>query len=312
MVLYTIGAIAYVIMITLYVYRFIVTNDKRRWQNLTLFTAFMALGVVLFVLEGASGMALVQLILGMLIFNGMIPTYGTDINFVYIAFGVGYILLSYVMGLPLIAQAMLFGMLSEVIMMKSVKERHGNTTVEIKRDTFQILAGFFFIAVFYFLQAATADVVVLSTIMLGVFFLNYAKTMRRKRFSDFIYRLERRNTSLGHGALWLAMGTLIAISFLSKPYIMVVFAAVFISDSMATIIGVTYKSKKLPYNKSKSVAGSFVYFMTAFVISYPFIGWVALPIAIVAALVESMPWKLDDNFSVSLVLVALLLVMSKV
>ncbi len=311
MVLYTIGAIAYVVMVTLYVYRFIVAKDNKRWQKLTLFTIFMALGIILFLLEGASGGALIQLILGMLIFNGMIPTYGTDINFVYIIFGIGYILLEWLLGLSFIAQAMLFGMLSEVMMMTSVKERHANRAIEVRRDMLQALFGCLFIAAFYFFSAATADVLVLSMIMLGVFLLNYAKTMHRRTFSEFIYNLERRNTALGHGALWLAMGTLIAISFLAKPYIMVVFAALFIGDSMATIIGVTYKSKKLPYNKSKSMAGTVAYFLSTFVVSYIFIGWVALPVAILAAFVESIPWKLDDNFSVSIVLVAVLLALGR-
>lgn len=306
MVLFIIGEIAYVFLITLFIYRFIITRDSARWKKLALFLFFIALGSALFVSEGATGLALVQLILGMLIFNGMIPTYGTDINFVYIAMGIGYILLSYFMGFAFIAQAMLFGMLSEVIMMKSVKERRRNRTVEVRRDIIQTIAGITFIIAYVLFSNVAADVLILSVIMIGIFLLNYAKTMHRKSISNMIYNLERKNTSLGHGALWLAMGTLVAVSFLDKPYILVIFAAIFIGDSMATIIGITYGGKRLPYNRSKSMAGTFVYFLSTFVASFVFIGWLALPIAIIAAFVESVPWKVDDNFSVSLVLVALL------
>ena len=310
MVLFIIGEIAYVFLITLFIYRFVVTKDSARWKRLGLFLLFIVLGSALFVAEGATGLALVQLVLGMLIFNGMIPTYGTDINFIYIAMGIGYILLSYFMGFAFIAQAMLFGMLSEVIMMKSVKEHHRNRIVEVRRDILQVVAGIVFIIAYVMFSDVAADVIVLSVIMIGVFLLNYAKTMHRKRLSDMIYNLERKNTSLGHGALWLAMGTLMAVSFLGKPYIIAVFAAIFIGDSMATIIGVTYGGKSLPYNRSKSISGSFVYFLSTFAVSFPFIGWIALPIAIAAALVESMPWKIDDNFSVSFVLVVLLIAIS--
>ena len=310
MIAYTLGAIAYVVMITMLVYRLVAVRDRKKWKKLTLFSLFIALGVLLFTYEGASPIVVVQLILGMLIFNGMIPTYGSDINFVYIAFGIVYILVSYVMGLTLIAQAMLLGMLSEVAMMRDLKERIGNRRTEVRRDAVQMAAGAAIILLFYFLNINLASVVLLFIIMAGIFLVNMAKERKSERISKLVYGLERRNTALGLGALWLALGVLIAISFLGKPYIIVVFAALFIGDSAATIVGVTYSGPKLPYNSHKSIAGSFVYFLATFAISFPIIGWLALPAAALAAFVESLPWKLDDNFAVSLALVAAFLAMA--
>ena len=217
MIAYTLGAIAYVVMITMLVYRLVAVRDRKKWKKLTLFSLFIALGVLLFTYEGASPIVVVQLILGMLIFNGMIPTYGSDINFVYIAFGIVYILVSYVMGLTLIAQAMLLGMLSEVAMMRDLKERIGNRRTEVRRDAVQMAAGAAIILLFYFLNINLASVVLLFIIMAGIFLVNMAKERKSERISKLVYGLERRNTALGLGALWLALGVLIAISFLGKP-----------------------------------------------------------------------------------------------
>ncbi len=307
MIAYYLGAFAYGAMIALFVYRLIYTSDKKRWKKFTLFMLFMSLGVLLFGYEGESGVQIIQLILGMIIFNGMLSTYGSDMNFVYLAFAIVYIFVSYAMGLALMAQAMLLGMLSEVAMMKGIKEKTGDKHLEIRRDVIQIIFGIALISAFYLLNTMLADVILLFVIILGVFVVNVSKDGRLKSLSKTMYYFERRNTALGLGALWLALGALIAVSFLATPYVIVIFGAIFIGDSAATIVGVSYKSARLPHNSGKSVAGSLVYFLTTFIIGYIVIGPLAIPIAFIAALVESLPWKLDDNFAVSIVLVAIIL-----
>jgi dolichol kinase len=299
MIAYFALALAYIIMVSLLVYRFIRTPDKKKWKRLALLLLFIAIGSLLFTYEGVSITGTAELIVGILIFNGMIDTYGSSLNVLYVVFGVLYVFGSYVIGLEFIAQAMLLGMLNEV-----------DKKLEIKRDIFQLGGGLLIILTFFTLNTGLAESILISLIMLGILVLNLSKIKQSTFVSRMVFSLERRNTAIGLGALWLALGALIGMAFLVMPYIIVVFAALFVGDSAATITGVTFGGTKLPYNKTKSVIGTTVYFVTAFAISFIAVGWIALPLALVAAAIESLPLKLDDNFTVSIALVALCLLIS--
>jgi dolichol kinase len=72
-----------------------------------------------------------------------------------------------------------------------------------------------------------------------------------------------------------------------------------ISDSASTLIGYTYGTHRLPYNKNKSWEGSITFAITAIGIMYFFVPQQAILIGVLLALTESLP-RLNDNISIPL------------
>lgn len=81
-------------------------------------------------------------------------------------------------------------------------------------------------------------------------------------------------------------------------------------DGMATLVGTTVRSARLPWNREKSVAGLLAFVVAATVAAVGLLAWTAgTPVstwmivtgvlaALVAGLVETIPIRLDDNISV--------------
>ncbi|VVC71983.1 Uncharacterised protein [uncultured archaeon] len=93
-------------------------------------------------------------------------------------------------------------------------------------------------------------------------------------------------------------GTLLALTFLaSNPSeALAVVAVLAWGDGMATIAGRLYPhGPKLPFNRKKSFAGTLALAAFGFDASFPFVGFWALPLALICALVESAGLPVDDN-----------------
>jgi dolichol kinase len=303
--------LGYVAVLALLFFRFAFYENKKRARNLLLLISFVVIGAAIFAIQGVSQGSIVMLVLGILIFNGMLVSYGSRMSFLYLIVGAFYlyavVMLVHV-GYRVLAQAMLIGTLNEISMLKSFKERIGNSRLERRRDVIQIIFGLLIIFAYYYFPAYVASYSIILTIVIGIALIDYAKVYHDAQISRLIYSLERRNTALGHGALWLAAGALVAISFLNAPSIVIVFSAIFIADALATIVGVSVRTVKLPWNSHKSLGGTLVYFATVAIISYPIASVYAIPVAILAALVESIDWRIDDNIAVSFILTAAILI----
>ncbi len=282
-------------------------TDVQKRRRLASLAALALIGSLLAYAQGIAFSELPIFVLGMLLFNGVVSAYGSKMEFAYVLFGFVYLFAFSGIGGSIMAQAMLFGMLNEVAIMKSVKEMAANKGIELRRDVVQILGGVILMVLFVGYGLHVGSIALLSIILFGVFLVNVAKLFPRTPFSRMIYALERSNTSLGLGALWLALGSLVAVAALDEPHIIIVFSAIFIGDSAATIFGMKYKTAKLPWNRRKSIGGSFVYFVATAAISCIVMGPYAIPLAIAASLVESAPWRFDDNFTVSIALTVIFL-----
>lgn len=81
-------------------------------------------------------------------------------------------------------------------------------------------------------------------------------------------------------------------------------------DPAASFTGRRYGARKLPWNGDKSWAGSVAFVLAAFLACASMLAWMgypllsaaglALPTALFAAFVESLPWRLNDNLTVPL------------
>ncbi|MHB1830441.1 MAG: diacylglycerol/polyprenol kinase family protein [Candidatus Micrarchaeaceae archaeon] len=268
--------------------------------------AGLAAGLLLFSVENPHPLIIIALAIGILNFNGLLSGSDSKKRTIYVTLSLLYIALIHWVGFVLIAQAMLIGILSGITSIKEYKNGIENKKVEINRDFFHVAAGVLLMSIFYFESISIAITLQILMILGGLFVISMTETFKTNRLSGSLYRLERNGASLGHGALWLALGSLFAVSFLNTAGILAVFSALFIGDPIATMIGIHKGKRKLPYNHRKSIAGTLAYFVVTAVVSSVFIGAYGIVVGLVGSIVESMKTRIDDNFSVSVVLTLLL------
>jgi dolichol kinase len=286
----------------LFLYR--VSKSVKPKELLPLF-GFILIGVVLSTVESANILFFLSIIV---VFDLIAYTYGSYKGMLMILVGGAYLLMAYlIIPANLMAQAALIGMLSEVMGFKKSRNYAEDKRKETSRDLVQVGVGALIMLMFYYVQLYQAEISLIMLIMLGYLLANYAIINKSNSLAKFLRGLERRYTKFGHGASWLALGTLLAISFVSNTnYLITIFASLFIGDAVATIIGVRLQEPRLFYNKKKTVFGSIAYFIVVSAISYLLVKNLAFLIAAIAALIESLPIKVDDNFSVPFVLTLLL------
>ncbi len=279
------------------------TLSMRRNKEIAFLLVFLAAGATLALYQGVD---MLLLLLGVLIFNGMASTYYSKKNYVFFLLALFFIqMVQY--STVLIAQAMLLGFMSAAYFFLG-NPRRASVQVERRRDVAQIVMGLAFIAAFVLVAAVYVKLLLISAILIASVVGNFSVSNGKSKMSKILRSFERRDAVFGQGAVWLAAGALVAMSFLNNLGIAAVLVALFVGDAVATLAGTTYRWP-LPYNRKKSLAGTAAYFAVTAVISFPFIGPLCLLTALVAAVVESAPWHIDDNFDTAVILTALLLLL---
>jgi|GEM_PF-1621478 dolichol kinase len=276
------------------------------FRETVIFAGILILSILIFRYEQTNVALLVS---GVIIFNAIITSYGKRRCYLFIAIALLYAFLAYPIGAAFMLQSLFLGMLSgSNIRQEKAKSTHkGN---ELSRNAVQLMAGIFLIAIFYFLTENIADAILFWFVIIGSLLGNYALSRKSGKLAKVLYSFERHDTILGSGARWLAIGALVAASFLTRNAIIAVFSAIFLADSFSTLVGVNLRTPKLPYNSRKSVGGTLAYFFTVLIVSYFFIGPIAVFLAIVAALLESQPFHIDDNFDVAFAMAVLFIVLA--
>jgi dolichol kinase len=136
------------------------------------------------------------------------------------------------------------------------------------------------------------------TIVIGTLLMN-ARLLGNRIFivQWFEERFEREDAPLpGWGSACYAAGVLLAASFLSDvPQIAAVIFVLGIGDGVSTIIGLRGRMK-LPYNRKKTLEGTLAMFFASLG-AFAFVGAAAIPLALIAALAESVP-RVDDNLMI--------------
>ena len=247
------------------------------------------------------------MLLGIMIFNGVASTYHTKENYAFFLLAIFFMFPIYMLAV-LIAQSMLLGFLSCAYFFLKPAKR-SSAAVERRRDLIQILMGL--VVVFSFALFAEIYVKIALMFLILAFSLvgNFVIRNKKNKFSRMLNSLERRDAMFGQGAIWLAIGTLVALSFISGQLIIAVLAAVLVGDAVATIVGTTYKLP-LPYNEKKSALGTIAYLVSTALLTFPFVGYAAVSVALVGAFVESLPVHVDDNFDTAVALTVLIKLLS--
>lgn len=115
-----------------------------------------------------------------------------------------------------------------------------------------------------------------------------------------VYTLERdKNYSKpGIQALWANLGIFLSLLIFGRDPAMVSTVVLAVGDASASVVGLKYGKRRFG---NKSLEGSLAFLLSTFMVLLPFVGfWKALSVALISAMVEAMPFKLDDNFTVPL------------
>ncbi|BAB60459.1 hypothetical protein [Thermoplasma volcanium GSS1] len=175
---------------------------------------------------------------------------------------------------------------------------------EIRRDYVQILAGAVIILLIYYYGIDVSRILVTFGSLVLYVTGNFLAGRPDLLLGKLLNSLERSSTKLGIGSLWFASGILIAYSLHdSTAVVMMIVFSIAVGDSLATIIGTSVSSPKLPINRKKSAAGSIAFFAASAAFAIFVLGYAGLFYAAVATITEAVSgFPLDDNLTVPFIL----------
>jgi dolichol kinase len=181
---------------------------------------------------------------------------------------------------------------------------------ETKRQAVHLLVCMAALAVLLFLSRNWLLAITFSSLIVGSLLINM--TMRNSKISLvgwFVSEFEREGVRLpGWGSACLATGVLILAAYLREPAAMAASLVVLgIGDGASTLIG-RRGSVRLPWNAKKTAEGTLAFFVGSLA-AWVFIGPLALPLAAVSALAESLDLGIDDNLVIPVVCTMVLMVL---
>ncbi len=179
---------------------------------------------------------------------------------------------------------------------------------ERDRQYFHILLG---LVLLMFLLAGGKSLFLLVTsiaIFLGSFLANFYFFGYIKEIDFFKDRLERKGVKImGFGSALYLLGLLLLASFLQDTNEIAGGILLFaLSDGASTLFGLNGKHR-LVWNNKKTAEGLLAFFIAGLP-SYIFIGFLAIPLSAICAIVESLPFSVDDNILVPTIMIIFFLV----
>lgn len=173
---------------------------------------------------------------------------------------------------------------------------------EEKRQSVHIL---FFLCAFAlkYLSRFQAVLMLLLLLFIVVFLVPKFKV------KSHLYRFTEQRYS--RGAILYFLTLLVLTLIFPLEIVAASWAILALGDGMATLIGKNFKAKELPWNKDKSYYGSLAFIIFGTIGAFILLKWMlptmsgrlaislGLKTSFVAAIVESLPWKIDDNVTVA-------------
>ncbi|EQD78445.1 dolichol kinase, partial [mine drainage metagenome] len=131
-----------------------------------------------------------------------------------------------------------------------------NAYVERNRDLFQLMAGIVVLILVYAFGREISFFIIIAAAITLLTLGNIAIMSRSPDLVGFFYSMERPNVTLGIGPIMIAGGTLFAMSLVTQPDLLAIIVfTVIIGDALASLVGIRFPLKRLPYNGRKSVGG---------------------------------------------------------
>ncbi|MEM0139923.1 MAG: hypothetical protein QXZ44_04845 [Ferroplasma sp.] len=257
------------------------------------------------------------IVLPIFIFSMFLGTYLYTVFF-YFPFAVDFVLIVIATAGKLIPLRFIFASISMAILISMFldknmkkydlmnKESKGkDIKIETNRDYFQIAAGIVTLLIFL-IAGLQGRIIVLITVFLIYLVGNILYLNNKNRIAVMVYSMERDNTKLGLGSMYLAAGFLLILAFVrSMPVIYISIFILMIGDSLATIIGMNMHSPKLFYNHKKSVAGFLAMLIPSMLFGFIDLAFiVSFVYATGATFAESISNRVaDDNITIPVAIV---------
>jgi dolichol kinase len=172
----------------------------------------------------------------------------------------------------------------------------GRADLELRRKLLHSFFGLMLISILFYFGREILIVLLSSLLTFGsIMIVLRLKGNRIPVAAWFEETFERKNVRFpGYGAFWYVVGTLLLVLSLSNAdQIAAGILTLALGDSAATIFGINSRHP-LPYNRRKTFEGSLA-FVAFSLSSCLFVEWVGLPLALLAAIAESLPSPFDDN-----------------
>jgi dolichol kinase len=119
------------------------------------------------------------------------------------------------------------------------------------------------------------------------------------RITENAIRSGERTSAFAFAPLSLALGVSASLLIFPTPINYASIVIVCVDDVVASTAGGAVGRNRIPYNSSKSVQGTILGMVTAFVVSLLFVSPIlALTGSVVGMLVESLPLRLNDNITI--------------
>jgi dolichol kinase len=170
---------------------------------------------------------------------------------------------------------------------------------EMERQLMHFLVGMGTITMLFMFSRPFTAGAVFFVLLAGTLMINARLQNVRIPFVEwFVKRFERKNILFpGFGSACYAAGALIPLVFLTNfNQIAACILILAVGDGLSTLVGIGGRHK-LPYNKKKTLEGALAFFIGALP-SVFFIGILGIPLAAVAAVVETIDLRMDDNLTV--------------
>jgi dolichol kinase len=171
--------------------------------------------------------------------------------------------------------------------------------MEFERQVMHLLVGVGAIAMLFLLGRPFTAATVFFVLLAGTLIVNLKINGMKIFFVQwFIERFERRDALFpGFGSACYATGVLIPLVFLTDiNEVAACIIVLAIGDGLSTLVGRKGRIK-LPYNRKKTAEGAAAFFGGSLA-AVLFVGAGALPLAVVAAIVETIDFRIDDNITV--------------
>ncbi len=170
---------------------------------------------------------------------------------------------------------------------------------ETLRDVFQIAIGVIMAGAGFVVGLDFARVGVLAGVLGMLVVGNVAYVYPNSAVSRRLWSMERESVFLGLGAMWIAISSIIAAAL--SPNLAsfeLCILVIFVSDSVATIVGVKYGKTKLYRGSRKSLQGLVSHGVVSTTAGFLLLGYAGALIGLVSSMVEGFSQgRLDDNLT---------------
>ncbi|MCS7171018.1 MAG: phosphatidate cytidylyltransferase [Aquificaceae bacterium] len=173
--------------------------------------------------------------------------------------------------------------------------------LETRRKVFHLFALLLWLPPLYLFPGWLLTLLFVIVIVMNLITLLRLWEDRLRPYYLFVYKLERRRnySKPGIQALWANLGIFLSFLLFGRESALVAVVVLAVGDAFASVVGMRYGRRRIG---ERSIEGSLAFFFSTLLVLALLIGlWKALLVSFFSALVELLPLRLDDNFTVPIV-----------